>query len=1212
MHKKIIIWLLALSFTFLSCSDNDVTGAGDKTAPAAISDLAIVNVTNSSLELSWTAPGDDGNSGTAKGYDLRYSTTTISTETDWESAIEASNEPTPRAAGAIDSAVISGLTSNVKYYIGLKSVDEAGNWSALSNIVIGTTTPDTIPPAQITDLVIVDSTSYGAILTWTAPGDDGAVGMATRYNVKRDTIEITDANWNTATSCSGIPIPSAAGEMDTMRVTGLKSNTHYYFAIRASDEQNNWSDVSVNDDVTTEAVSVVADLAVVDSARNAITLTWTAPGDAAEGPYTQYDIRYSISTIDSSNWNQASQCKFEPTPGTAGTTETFLVTGLRYDTTHYFAIKSADSALNWSAISNVPSGKTKWSRFAFPRNYATGYGPSCIVSADLNSDSYPDLVTTNKNDNNVNVFLNNGDNSYAAPETFSVGREPHDICVADFNGDNALDLAVANSYNTVTMITTLFNDGNGAFPRSVNSRVGYKPMSITAGDLDGDGDNDIMVACFESDSIYILLNNGNGSFTDPQGWLRSQNDIYVVDANHQIFNAPDSMNVPPDGIIQLYSTTGNRAIYLPYMPSDVILLGRESDDPYHYSLALEQSRYFLWGFTNSPAYMTQTGKDLFGNVLHYMAKSDSSGVFRSTDNGDSWTQINSSLTNTFVFAFTINSSGDIFAGTNGGVLRSTDNGDNWAQINNGLTNTPVQALAVNSSGDIFAGTKSGGVFRSTDNGNSWTQINNGMTDNYINVSAIAIDSSGVIFAGTNGYHVFRSIDNGDSWTRKYSGLSPYVIALAINDSGDIFAGSNSGGVYRSTHCDDDSCNWTQINNGLTNTPVQVLTINSSGDIFAGTNGDGIFRSIDGGGSWTQINDGLTNKSVQALTINSSGDIFAGTGGGVFRSIDNGDSWTQINNGLLKVYIHSLAINSSDDIFAGTGVSIAYVYSTDITTSDKFKSLIESKNFAFTRVKRDTVLSTDFSQFDAIIIGPETGSLDTWGNMAQVSAIDLTNKPIIALGEAGYAYFGKLDLDIGFKYQDDISYPAGDGPIAITSRDIDNDGDSLDLIVSNMNSNNVSVLLYNSSDSTFMPAVNYDVGSGPTSVFLSEFNGDAYLDLAVVNTLSNNMYIMLNNGDGSFAAGSPYATGDGPRSVFAADMDNDGFNDLVVANINSDSVSVYLGNGDGTFQSAINYWAGEGPISVIADFIDGDAYRDLVVANNRSKNFSVLKNMTATR
>ncbi len=52
-----------------------------------------------------------------------------------------------------------------------------------------------------------------------------------------------------------------------------------------------------------------------------------------------------------------------------------------------------------------------------------------------------------------------------------------------------------------------------------------------------------------------------------------------------------------------------------------------------------------------------------------------------------------------------------FAGTDGGVFRSSDNGDNWSPINTGLTDTDVLALAFNSNGDIFAGTNGGGVFR---------------------------------------------------------------------------------------------------------------------------------------------------------------------------------------------------------------------------------------------------------------------------------------------------------------------------------------------------------------------------------------------------------------------------------------------------------------------------------------------------------------------
>src|SRR5438046_8385482 len=67
-----------------------------------------------------------------------------------------------------------------------------------------------------------------------------------------------------------------------------------------------------------------------------------------------------------------------------------------------------------------------------------------------------------------------------------------------------------------------------------------------------------------------------------------------------------------------------------------------------------------------------------------------------------------------------NANGFVFAGTQGGgVFRSSDNGATWTPVNTGLTSTDIHALATNSAGDLFAGTF-GGAFRSTDNGDTWT------------------------------------------------------------------------------------------------------------------------------------------------------------------------------------------------------------------------------------------------------------------------------------------------------------------------------------------------------------------------------------------------------------------------------------------------------------------------------------------------------------
>ena len=95
-----------------------------------------------------------------------------------------------------------------------------------------------------------------------------------------------------------------------------------------------------------------------------------------------------------------------------------------------------------------------------------------------------------------------------------------------------------------------------------------------------------------------------------------------------------------------------------------------------------------------------------------------------------------------------NSIGHVFIGTQGGgIFRSTDNAETWTDVNNGLTDTNVRSLAINNaSGHIFSGTWSSGVFRSTDNGDSWTAVNNGLGS--LSVRSLVINPGGDVFAGT--------------------------------------------------------------------------------------------------------------------------------------------------------------------------------------------------------------------------------------------------------------------------------------------------------------------------------------------------------------------------------------------------------------------------------------------------------------------------------
>ena len=118
--------------------DDDGGPAPDTTPPAAVADLSVAAVTDSSATLEWEAPGDNGTSGTASEYDIRYATSLI-TEQNWSTADSVAAPPTPQAAGSEETFTVDGLSDGTLYYFALKTVDDASNWSELSNVASDTT-----------------------------------------------------------------------------------------------------------------------------------------------------------------------------------------------------------------------------------------------------------------------------------------------------------------------------------------------------------------------------------------------------------------------------------------------------------------------------------------------------------------------------------------------------------------------------------------------------------------------------------------------------------------------------------------------------------------------------------------------------------------------------------------------------------------------------------------------------------------------------------------------------------------------------------------------------------------------------------------------------------------------------------------------------------------------------------------------------------------
>lgn len=123
----------------------------DQIPPDPVADLVATSTEPYAAELSFTATGDDGSSGQAAQYDMRYATAPI-TESTWDSAHRASYEPLPQPAGTPETLRIEGLDSVTTYFFALKVADEAGNLSGLSNIPSATTAE--APPSAWTTEVL--------------------------------------------------------------------------------------------------------------------------------------------------------------------------------------------------------------------------------------------------------------------------------------------------------------------------------------------------------------------------------------------------------------------------------------------------------------------------------------------------------------------------------------------------------------------------------------------------------------------------------------------------------------------------------------------------------------------------------------------------------------------------------------------------------------------------------------------------------------------------------------------------------------------------------------------------------------------------------------------------------------------------------------------------------------------------------------------------
>ncbi|HEX6505327.1 MAG TPA: Ig-like domain repeat protein [Terriglobales bacterium] len=149
--------------------------------------------------------------------------------------------------------------------------------------------------------------------------------------------------------------------------------------------------------------------------------------------------------------------------------------------------------------------------FQGKNDYGAGGSVRSVTAADFNNDGKLDLVTANQSANTVSILLGNGDGTFQAHSDYVVGNGPFSLAIGDFNMDGNIDLAVVNqAANTVSI---LLGKGDGTFEPHTDYATGRLPFGIVVGNFMGTGYLDLAVANYTDNTVSILQGNGDGTFS---------------------------------------------------------------------------------------------------------------------------------------------------------------------------------------------------------------------------------------------------------------------------------------------------------------------------------------------------------------------------------------------------------------------------------------------------------------------------------------------------------------------------------------------------------------------------------------------------------------------------------------------------------------------------------------------------------------------------
>jgi len=679
---------------------------------------------------------------------------------------------------------------------------------------------------------------------------------------------------------------------------------------------------------------------------------------------------------------------------------------------------------------------------------------------------------------------------FGLAQAFSAEIYPDYVAAGDFNGDGKIDLAVANIGSDTVSI--LLGNGNGSFRAAVNYTTGTSPRAVAVADLNGDRKLDLVVANQNSNDVSVLLGNGDGTFQDQVRYGVGTTPLSVASGD---FNGDGKADV----------VTAN------YGSNDVsILLGN--------------------------------GDGTLQGAASYHAGSSPSSIAIGDFSGDGKVDL----------AVTTASGVSILLGLGSGAFTTA--------IPAAMSHAPL-SIAVgdfNKDGklDLALATSAGvSVLLANGGGSFQTEVNYtaGSNANFVSVADINGDNNlDLAVTSASGMSILLGNGTGTFGTPvTYDvGSADSLLAGDFNRDGKLDLAVTTSSLGGSS---DNVVILLGKGSGAFQVPASYTT--RTGTIAVTTadfNGDG---KTDVGTA-----NGNSN-SVSILTSNGDGTLGnalsydVGTNPSSIASADfNGDNKADLvvaNNGSNNVSV--LLGNGNGTFLAAVnyaaGANPKSVAVGDFNGDGKFDLAVANSGSAN--------VSILLGKGDATFLAAT--NFDAGTSPYSIVVGDFNGDGKADLATANYDS-GDVSILLGNgdgTFQTAVNYSVGSFPGSVAAGDFNGDG-KLDLAVTH--NTGVAILLGNG-DGSFQARVTYLNASIPLSVTAGDFNGDGRIDLAVLRSRialesppTYNLSILLGSGDGTFQTAIDFLTGS-TASAKAVDLNGDGKIDLVLTG--SSAVTVLL-------------------------------------------------------